>query len=121
MAQEDKQTNKTEKASIQDKTSAPKAKTAKHLKLSNQSASDAKSPKKDKEGLYHIMVTTEKNERESLWVELNEGEQKYVLIKLDNSSQEKISIQLNDDKRTEMIKIPRSDEFSRLVLQPISF
>ena len=73
------------------------------------------------EGLYHIVVLTKGHKKESLWVELKQGEQKYITIRLDNGTQKDVSILLNDKKQFRPIRSGSYDRLSRLTLQPISF
>jgi hypothetical protein len=73
------------------------------------------------EELYHIVVLTKGHKKESLWVELKPGEQKYITIRLDNGTSKDVSILLNDKKQSMPIKFGPYDRSSRLTLQPISF
>jgi hypothetical protein len=73
------------------------------------------------DGLYHIIVLTKGNKKESLWVELKAGEQKYITIRLDNGTQKDVSILLNDKEQPVPIRSGPYDRLSRLTLQPISF
>lgn len=74
-----------------------------------------------KEGLYHIIVLTKDQKKESIWVELEPGEQKYVTIKLDNSHKKSVSIRLEDERKPNPIRVSPHDRLSQLMLQPISF
>lgn len=75
----------------------------------------------DNEGLYHVVVLTKGHKKESLWVELMPGEQKYITIRLDNGIKKNVSILLNDKKQSMPISFGSYDHLSRLTLQPISF
>lgn len=75
----------------------------------------------DKEDLYHIVVLTKGNKKESIWVELKPGEQKYVTIELDNGRKKSVSIRLEDEKKSHPIRLSPYERLSQLMLQPISF
>ena len=75
----------------------------------------------NKEGLYHIVVLTKGQKKESIWVELEPGEQKYITIELDNGQKKSVSIRLEDERKPNLIRLSPYDRLSQLVLQPISF
>ena len=90
-------------------------------KQSNVSPKDEAIDFNNSDGLYHIVITTQGKKRESIWVELDHGEQKYITIKLDNGSKKDVSIQLNDTRQTVTMMTSPYNKLSKLTLQPISF
>lgn len=74
-----------------------------------------------KSGLYHIVVINEDQKKQSIWVEVDRGEQKYITIKLDNGSSEDVLIQLENQAPALKTLLRSRNGLSSLTLQPISF
>jgi len=78
-----------------------------------------------KDGLYHIVITTQDQKSQDIWIKLDKGEEKFVTIKLDNGTKKRVSIQLDDEKQAGSYEFPPYKppygRISQLTLQPISF
>lgn len=94
---------------------------SKFPKPSDESTQDETIDLKNSNGLYHIVITAQGKKRESIWVELDHGEQKFITIKLDNGSKKDVSIQLNNERQTVTMMTSPYNKLSKLTLQPISF
>ena len=119
------ETSKTEKTSTDQIT--PVKTTDAKKSLSELKQNMKLEPQKDDKtsnnqtGLYHIVVTTEDQKSQSIWVEVDQGTQKYVTIKLDNGNSQDVLIQLEDKASPLRTFLKSYKGLSSLTLQPISF